>query len=160
MARRIILCDGADSARMWARIGAGDDEELTWVPRDKDGRARPPGFHSLPGGLGAEGIGKLSAGPGDEFAVVSEDGPFIRNAVGLIEAASPGIPILVLSDRVDAEELPDHPCLLRAGLRTLIRDDVDQEFSHLANLRRVVELRALIAPREKLGILLQPNPDP
>jgi len=160
LARRIILCDGADSARMWARIGAGDDEELTWVPRDKDGRARPPGFHSLPGGLGAEGIGKLSAGPGDEFAVVSEDGPFIRNAVGLIEAASPGIPILVLSDRVDAEELPDHPCLLRAGLRTLIRDDVDQEFSHLANLRRVVELRALIAPREKLGILLQPNPDP
>ena len=145
---------------MWARIGAGDDEELTWVPREKDGRARPPGFHSLPGGLSAEGIGKLSAGALDEFAVVSEDGPFIRSAVGLIEAEATEVPILVLSDRVDTDDLPDHPCLLRAGLRTLIRDDVDEEFSHLANLRRVVELRELIAPREKLGILLQPDPDP
>ena len=90
---------------MWARIGAGDDEELTWVPREKDGRARPPGFHSLPGGLGAEGIGKLGAGPGDEFAVVSEDGPFIRSAVGFIEAATPETPILVLSDRVEADDV-------------------------------------------------------
>jgi nanoRNase/pAp phosphatase (c-di-AMP/oligoRNAs hydrolase) len=65
-----------------------------------------------------------------------------------------------MSDRIDDDELPDHPCLRRTGLRTLIRDDVDEEFTHLSNLRRVVDLRELIGPREKLGILLQPDPDP
>jgi nanoRNase/pAp phosphatase (c-di-AMP/oligoRNAs hydrolase) len=56
--------------------------------------------------------------------------------------------------------VPEHPYLRRSGLRTFIRDDVDQEFAHLDNLRRVVELRELLAGREKVGILLQPDPDP
>ena len=68
--------------------------------------------------------------------------------------------MLLLSDRVDDEELPSDRCLLRTGLRSLIRDDIEEEFAHLDNLRRVVELRALMEPREKLGILLQPDPDP
>ncbi len=160
MARRIILCDGAESARLWARIGAGDDEDLTWIPRDKESRARPAGFRALQGGLAAESIARLNPKVGDEFAVVSEDLPFARNAVTVISEAAPDAPVLVLSDKVDVEDLPDHPCLLRAGLRSLMRDDVDEEFSHLGNLQRLVALRTLMEPREKLGILLQPDPDP
>jgi hypothetical protein len=165
VARRIILCDGAESARLWSRIGAGEDEDLTWVPRDDESRARPPGFRALQGGLGADSIGKLDPKAGDEFAVVSEDASFARNAVSVIDEAAPDAPVLVLSDRVAAEDLPEHPCLehpclLRAGLRSLMRDDVDEQLSHLTNLRRVVELRRLIEPRDKLGILLQPDPDP
>jgi nanoRNase/pAp phosphatase (c-di-AMP/oligoRNAs hydrolase) len=160
VARRIILCDGAESARLWGRIGAGDTENLTWIPRENEPRARPPGFHALQGGLAPESIAKLNPKAGDEFAVVSEDVSFVRSAVSVIGEAAPDAPVLVLSDKVDAEDLPDHPCLLSTGLRSLIRDDVDEEFSHLANLRRVVELRMLIEPREKLGILLQPDPDP
>ena len=160
MARRIILCDGAESARLWAQIGAGDDEDLTWIPRDKESRARPAGFHALQGGLAPESIARLNPKLGDEFAVVSEDLPFARNAVTVISEAAPDAPVLVLSDKVDVEDLPDHPCLLRAGLRSLMRDDVDEEFSHLSNLQRLVALRTLMEPREKLGILLQPDPDP
>ncbi len=160
MARRIILCDGAESARLWARIGTGDDEDLTWIPRDKESRARPAGFRALQGGLAVESIARLNPKVGDEFAVVSEDLPFARNAVTVISEAAPEAPILVLSDKVDVEDLPDHPCLLRAGLRSLMRDDVDEEFSHLDNLQRLVALRTLMEPREKLGILLQPDPDP
>src|SRR5215475_2745070 len=33
VARRIIICDGLSSARLWSRIGADEDEVLTWVPR-------------------------------------------------------------------------------------------------------------------------------
>jgi nanoRNase/pAp phosphatase (c-di-AMP/oligoRNAs hydrolase) len=91
---------------------------------------------------------------------VSEEPAFARVAVSAIDAAAPQAPVLVLSDRLDAEEVPNHPCLLRAGLRSLIRDDIDQQFRHLENLRRVVDLRALLAPRERVGILLQPDPDP
>jgi len=160
VARRIILCDGADLARLWGHIGAAEGEELTWVPREDAPRARPPGFRSLPGGLSNESISRLEPDVGDEFALVTEDPPFVRAAVSAIDKAAPGAPILLLSDRVDADELPDHPCLLRTGLRSLIRDDIDEEFAHLGNLQRVVELRTLFAPRERIGILLQPDPDP
>jgi nanoRNase/pAp phosphatase (c-di-AMP/oligoRNAs hydrolase) len=160
VARRIILCDGVDLARLWGHIGAAEDEDLTWIPREDAPRARPPGFHSLQGGLTPEAILKLNPKDGDEFAVVTEDLPFARAAVSVIATAVPDASILLLSDRVDAEDLPKHACLLRTGLRSLIRDDIDEEFAHLGNLRRVVDLRTLFEPRERIGILLQPDPDP
>ncbi|MEE8474142.1 MAG: DHH family phosphoesterase [Myxococcota bacterium] len=160
MARRIIVCDGAELARLWSRIGAGENEDLTWIPREDEPRARPNGFRTLQGGLNPEAIGRLDPKPGNEFAVVSEETAFLRTAVSAIGKAAPEAPVLVLSDRVDSEDLPDHPCLLRTGLRSLIRDDIDEEFTHLSNLRRVVDMRALVEPREKVGILLQPDPDP
>ena len=49
MGRRIIICDGAETARLWSRIGATEGEELTWVPREEESRARPSGFKALPG---------------------------------------------------------------------------------------------------------------
>ncbi len=160
MSRRIIVCDGAEIARLWGRIGTSENEVLTWVPREDEPRARPAGFHSLQGGLTAEAIDKLDASAGDEFAVVSEELSFVRTAVSAIDEAHPEAAVLLLSDKVAPEDVPDHPCLFRAGLRSLIRDDIDEEFAHLTNLSRVVELRALVEPREKLGILLQPDPDP
>jgi nanoRNase/pAp phosphatase (c-di-AMP/oligoRNAs hydrolase) len=160
VARRFIVCDGADIARLWARIGAGESEELLWVPRESEARARPPRFRSLQGGLGVGAIGKLNPKEGDEFALASEDGPFVRAAVAAVSDAGPAAPILVISDKLQDEDLPEHPCLRRTGLRSLIRDDVDQEFAHLGNLHRVVEMRRLLGEREKLGILLQPDPDP
>jgi len=160
MARRIILCDGLASARLWGLIGTQDDEVLTWVPRRGESRSRPPGFHALQGGLCTQAIARLNPKADDSFAVVSEEVTFARAAVAVISEAEPEAPLLLLSDRVEAEKLPEHRCLRATGLRSLIRDDVDEEFSHLSNLRRVVELCALLDSREKVGILLQPDPDP
>jgi nanoRNase/pAp phosphatase (c-di-AMP/oligoRNAs hydrolase) len=160
LARRIILCDGAELARLWSRIGAGEDEELNWVPREDESRARPTGFRALPGGVSAEAIARLDPKEGDGFALVSEDAGFVRTAVAAIGEAVHDAPILVLSDRLGAEALPAHPCLRRTGMRTLIRDDVDEEFELLENLRRLVDVRALLGNRSKVAILLQPDPDP
>ncbi len=160
MGRRIIVCDGAETARLWGRIGAADNEALFWVPREKEARARPPGFRILQGGLAPEAFDKIGPEPGDEYALATDDGPWIRAAVPAIEALSPESPILVLTDTLTEDDTPEHPCLRRTGLKTLIRDDIDEEFDHLANLHRVVEIRELLDPREKVGILLQPDPDP
>jgi nanoRNase/pAp phosphatase (c-di-AMP/oligoRNAs hydrolase) len=160
VARRIIVCDGLASARLWSRIGAGDDEVLTWVPREGESRSRPPGFHSLSGGLCPEAIAKLDPKAAEGFAFVSEDPAFARAAVSLVSKVAPESPVLVLSDAASGDDLPEHPCLRSNGLRSLIRDDVDGEFDHLANLQRVVAIRSLLERREKLGILLQPDPDP
>lgn len=160
MARRIIVCDGLESARLWSRIGTDENEVLTWVPQEGESRSRPPGFHGLSGGFCTEAIAKLDPKPGEGLAIVSEDPSFARAAVSLAARAVPESPVLVLSDVTIAKNLPEHPCLRVNGLRSLIRDDIDEEFDHLANLRRVVAIRALLEPREKLGILLQPDPDP
>jgi nanoRNase/pAp phosphatase (c-di-AMP/oligoRNAs hydrolase) len=158
--RRIILCDGAELARLWSRIGAGEQEELIWVPRGDQSRARPAGFRALQGGVSADAIQKLNLKDGDGFAIVSEEASFVRNAVPAVAEAAPSAPILVLSDKLSTDDLPTNPCLRRAGLRSLIRDDVDHEFEHLWNLRRVVDLRDLLESRERIAILLQPDPDP
>ncbi len=160
MGRRIIICDGAETARLWSRIGAGETEELTWVPREDESRARPPGFRVLQGGLSPDGIRKLNPKPGDGFALASDDGRWIRAAGPAIAEAAPDAPVLVLTDVLSDDDLPDHPCIRRTGLKTLIRDDIDEEFDHLNNLRMVVDVRRLLDAREKVGILLQPDPDP
>ena len=158
--RRIIICDGAESARLWSRIGVGTQEELTWVPREEEARARPPGFKILQGGLSEEAIAKLEPTPADDYALVSDDGPCTRLAVREIRKVHVDAAILVLSDSLTEEDLPDHPALRRTGWKTLIRDDIDEEFDHLANLQRVVKIRELLSSREKVGILVQPDPDP
>jgi len=160
LGRRIIVCDGADNARLWSRIGTDESEILTWVPREEDGRARPPGFKMLQGGLSEEAFTKLGFEEGDDYALASDDGPWLRAAVREIAKAAPDAPILVLSDATSDDDMPDHPCLRQTGLKTLIRDDIDDQFDHLSNLRRVVELRRLLESRERVGILLQPDPDP
>jgi len=158
--RRIIICDGAESARLWSRIGADDLEELTWVPRENETRARPAGFKILQGGLDEDAIAKLDPYDEDEFALVSDDGPWTRLAVREIRKVDESASILVLSDSLTEDDLPDHPSLRCTGWKTLIRDDINEEFDHLANLQRVVTIRNLLGDREKVGILLQPDPDP
>ena len=158
--RRIIVCDGAEIARFWSRIGSAENEELTWVPREKESRARPPGFRALQGGLSPEAIAKLDPKPGDRYAIASDEGPWIRAAIRAVDEAAPGSPILVLSDRLGDEDLPDRMRLRQSGLTSMLRDDVDEQFDHLENLQRVTEFRELLDPREKIGILLQPDPDP
>lgn len=131
------------------------------MPLDDESRARPAGFRALPGGLAAEAIEKLNAKEGDGFAFVSEDPSFVRAAVAAVSSAAPaGAPILVLSDRLGADDVPEHPCLRLTGLRTLIRDDVDAEFEHLHNLQTVVAVRDVLEGRQRIAILLQPDPDP
>lgn len=158
--RRIIVCDGAEIARFWSRIGSAADEELTWVPREKESRARPPGFRALQGGLSPEALSKLDPQPGDRYALASDEGPWIRAAIRAIDEASPNSPILVLSDKLSDDDLPDRRRLRQSGLTSMLRDDVDEQFDHIENLQRVTEFRELLDPREKIGILLQPDPDP
>lgn len=160
MGRRIIICDGAESARLWSRIGTYALEDLTWVPREGESRARPAGFKILQGGLDEEAIAKLGPAADDEFGLVSDDGPWTRLAVRKIQKIDNQASILVLSDSLTADDIPDHPSLRRTGWKSLIRDDIRDEFDHLANLQRVVKIRQLLGPRERVGILVQPDPDP
>jgi hypothetical protein len=78
--------------------------------------------------------------------------------VAIVDEIEPQIPVLCCRTRSRGDLRPPVPA--RDRLRSLIRDDIDDEFSMLANLRRVVAVRSLLERREKVGILLQPDPDP
>ncbi len=160
MGRRFIVCDGADLAREWAQILPGKSEELLFVPREDELRARPAGFRSLGHPLTPEGLARLGADDGDEFAVIADDPTWLRNAVAVIGTALPTVPILVCSDHLQGDELPMHLCIRLSGLRDRIRQDIDREFAHLNNLHKVAQIQRLFSQREKVGILLQPDPDP
>ncbi len=147
-------------AREWAQILAGKDEELVFVPREDELRARPPGFRSLGHPFTPDGLERLEASEGDEFAVIADDPVWLRNAVAVIGTALPTVPILVCSDHLQPGELPMHLCIRLTGLRDGIRRDVDREFQHLSNLHRVAQIQRLFVRREKIAILLQPDPDP
>ena len=54
---------------------------------------------------------------GDEFALVSEDLPFVRAAVSAVFEAHPEAPLLLLSDTLVDEDLPDHPGRIVWNLR-------------------------------------------
>ena len=123
-------------------------------------RARPPGFRSLGHPFTPEGLVRLGANDEDEFAVIADDPVWLRNAVAVIGTALPTVPILVCSDDLTADELPMHLCIRLTGLRGGIRRDFASEFRHLANLHRVAHLQRLFVQREKIAILLQPDPDP
>ena len=160
MGRRFIVCDGAHLAREWAQILPDTSAELVFVPREDELRARPPGFRSLGNPFTPEGLARLGANDEDEFAVIADDQVWLRNAVAVIGTALPTVPILVCSDHLDPDVLPMHLCIRLTGLRAGIRHDLDREFSALSNLHRVVQIQRLFAQREKVGILLQPDPDP
>jgi len=74
MARRIILCDGAELARLWGRIGTGEQEELIWVPREDEARARPRGFRALQGRVSVEALEKPDPKAGAALAQVTPGG--------------------------------------------------------------------------------------
>ena len=99
MARRIILCDGLASARLWGLIGTQDDEVLTWIPRRGESRSRPPGFHVLQGGLCTQAIGRLNPKADDAFAVVSDEVAFARAAVAGGNMSASRLPTMSSSRR-------------------------------------------------------------
>jgi len=160
LGRRFIVCDGAHLAREWAQILPDSEAVLCFVPREDELRVRPPGFRSLGNPFTPEGLRRLGAGDGDEFAVIADDPVWLRNAVAVIGTSLPTVPILVCSDHLQADELPMHLCIRLTGLRAGVRGDIDREFAHLGNLHRVAQIQRLFVQREKIAILLQPDPDP
>ena len=104
--RRIIVCDGVQTARLWTRIDSVDHEELTWVPREEESTLRPSGFRVLQGGLSIDAISKLEPKIGEGFALASDDGSWVRTAIALIVKVAPEAPILLLSNNLGEDVIP------------------------------------------------------
>jgi nanoRNase/pAp phosphatase (c-di-AMP/oligoRNAs hydrolase) len=88
-----------------------------------------------------------------------------RTDAGYLEYFFPGTVMMILLfssifSSMSVIEDRHEGFLLSALVAPISRDDVDREFAHLGNLHRVVQLQELFASREKVGILLQPDPDP
>ena len=86
------------------------------MPREDEARARPSGFRILQGGLTSDAFRKLDPEVGDEYALATDDGPWIRAAVPAISEISPEAPILLLAAPFYGEFLRDPQPIHWAGL--------------------------------------------
>ena len=161
MASRFIVCDGLSAA---AGSGAASARARTrsspGCPMPTSRRARAQPVSGAPGRPLLRGARQARPQGGRRVRVVTEDASFARRAVEAVAEIAADAPVLVLSDPLEPAELPSHPCLRATGLRTLIRDDVDER---VFDPREPAPRRAnpeLLERREKVGILLQPDPDP
>jgi hypothetical protein len=67
---------------------------------------RPSGFRVLQGGLSIDAISKLEPKIGEGFALASDDGSWVRTAIALIVKVAPEAPILLLSNNLGEDVIP------------------------------------------------------
>ena len=150
-------------ARLWGRIGAGDDEDPHLGPARGRAAGAAPGLPRAPGRPHRRRASRSSTPrPATSSPLVSER-PAVRPRRGLARSARrrPKPPSSCSPTASTPSDLPDHPCLLRSGAAFA---DPRRHRRGVRAPRRTCgassTLRALVEPREKLGILLQPDPDP
>ncbi len=77
-----------------------------------------------------------------------------------ILAAAPGAPVLLLQQGAEPPLLPDYPTVTTLLLPRLFREVLRPEMERACLRLRVERIRALAADKERIGILLQDDPDP
>lgn len=102
--------------------------------------------------------------PADFVVLMQPDGPRWRPALarilGAIQTAAPGVPVLLVS-RHDGPVAPgDHPAVTTVPLSRMLRDVLPPEMERATLRVRAEHLRGLLADRDRVGILMQDDPDP
>jgi nanoRNase/pAp phosphatase (c-di-AMP/oligoRNAs hydrolase) len=77
----------------------------------------------------------------------------------ILEVA-PGAPVLLLQQGTEAPVLPDYPTVTTLLLPRLLRDSLRPEMERACLRLKVERIRELAADKERIGILLQDDPDP
>jgi nanoRNase/pAp phosphatase (c-di-AMP/oligoRNAs hydrolase) len=77
----------------------------------------------------------------------------------ILEVA-PAVPVLLLYQGAEAPLVPGHPTVTTLGLSRLVRDLLRPELDRACLRIKADRIRALLGDKERIGILLQDDPDP
>jgi nanoRNase/pAp phosphatase (c-di-AMP/oligoRNAs hydrolase) len=77
----------------------------------------------------------------------------------MLEVA-PGVPVLLLHQGSEAPVLPGYPTVTALLLSRLVRDALRPEMNRASLRVKAERIRGLLADKERVGILLQDDPDP
>jgi nanoRNase/pAp phosphatase (c-di-AMP/oligoRNAs hydrolase) len=164
--RRVVVCPTDFLFRLFRGAPGPADARLYVVgdPRTRDRLARQQ-VHAVAGDLGDPALYRRAhLAPGDLVVVMAPGrgrgrGGLPRVLDAILEAA-PGVPVLAVHEGAAPPRLDAYPTVTATSLARLLRDVLDPELDRAALRVRVERIRALLQGRERVGILLQDDPDP
>jgi nanoRNase/pAp phosphatase (c-di-AMP/oligoRNAs hydrolase) len=164
--RRIIVCPTDFLFRLFQGSPPNPD---AWVFLVGDGKTRSrlarQGAHALAGSLDDPALYRRAhLAPGD-LVVLGADGPRRRRSqlpriLDAILEAAPGVPILLVSQGATPPALRAYPTVTTVMLARTMRHVLGPEIDRAALRVRTERIRHLLAGKERIGILLQDDPDP
>jgi nanoRNase/pAp phosphatase (c-di-AMP/oligoRNAs hydrolase) len=164
--RRVVVCPTDFLFRLFQGIPANSD---SWVFLVSDGKTRSglarQDANALAGALDDPALYRrahLSAG--DLVVLMAPNrprlGPSLPEILEAIREAEPEVPVLVVHQGGQPPTLPYHAnvstVVLGRAIRELLRPEMDRALLRV----RIEQMRRVLAGRERVGILLQDDPDP
>jgi nanoRNase/pAp phosphatase (c-di-AMP/oligoRNAs hydrolase) len=165
MVRRFVVCPTDFLFRLFH--GTPQSESWVFVVGDPKTRSRlnRQDAHAFAGDLDDPALYRRAhLGPGDLVVLMVDDDtrrqPAAARILDAILDVAPGIPILLVTHGDQPPALPDYPTVSPVPLSRMLRDVLPPEMDRAALRVRAERLRQLLAGKERIGILLQDDPDP
>jgi nanoRNase/pAp phosphatase (c-di-AMP/oligoRNAs hydrolase) len=164
--RRVVVCPTDFLFRLFQGTSGNSD---SWVFLVSDGKTRTglarQDASALAGALDDPGLYRrahLSAG--DLVMLMAPErprrGPSLVRILETILEVAPEVPVLVVHQGVRPPSLPHHPNVSTVMLGRTMRDVLRPEMDRALLRVRIEQMRHLLAGKDRVGILLQDDPDP
>jgi nanoRNase/pAp phosphatase (c-di-AMP/oligoRNAs hydrolase) len=164
--RRVLVCPTDFLFRLFQGPSATSDSWLFLVPdsRTRSGLARDEAT-ALAGPLDDPALYRRAHLTSSDLVVLmapdrSRRGPSLARILETILEVAPEVPVLVVHQGPDPPTLPYHSnvttVMLGRTMREVLRPEMDRALLRV----RVEQMRRLLADKERVGILLQDDPDP
>lgn len=164
--RRVLVCPSDLLFRLVHSPPGGSD---SWVYLVADAKTRSrlnrQEAHALAGALDDPALYRRARlGAGDLVVLMTADGPrsgppLARTLDAILEVA-PGIPVLLVHRGPIPPSLTAYPTVTTVMLGRTLRQVLDPELCRAQLRVRADRIRQLLAGKERVGILLQDDPDP
>jgi nanoRNase/pAp phosphatase (c-di-AMP/oligoRNAs hydrolase) len=164
--RRVVVCPTDFLFRLFQGTSGNSD---SWTFLVSDGRTRTglarQDASALAGALDDPGLYRRAhLSSGDLVMLMAPErprrGPSLARILETIVDVAPEVPVLVVHQGARPPSLPPHPNVSTVMLARTMREVLRPEM-HRALLRvRIDQMRRLLAGKDRVGILLQDDPDP
>ena len=164
--RRVVVCPTDFLFRLFQGTSANSD---SWVFLVSDGKTRSglarQDVSAMAGALDDPGLYRRAhLSSGDLVMVMaperSRQGPSLARILETIVEVAPEAPVLVVHQGARAPSLPALPnvstLMLGKKMREVLRPEMDRALLRV----RIEQMRHLVAGKDRVGILLQDDPDP
>ncbi len=164
--RRVVVCPTDFLFRLFQGTPANSD---TWIFLVSDGRTRSglsrQDANALAGALDDPGLYRRAhLSLGDLVMLMAPErsrrGPSLARILETILEVAPEVPVMVVQQGARAPSLPHLPnvstLMLGRTMRNVLRPEMDRALLRV----RIEQMRHLLAGKERVGILLQDDPDP
>lgn len=164
--RRVVVCPTDFLFRLFQGSAANGDSWVFLVPdgKTRSGLARQDA-DALAGALDDPALYRRVHLSSSDLVVLmapqrARRGASLPRILDTILEVAPDVPVLIVHQGSEPPSLPPHPNVSTVMLGRTMRDVLRPEIDRALLRVRVEQMRRLLAGKERIGILLQDDPDP